>query len=55
MTVRNARGAGWQRQRRPGVWEIRVALGVHPVSGRSVYRSVTVHGDRSAAAQAQAR
>lgn len=34
---------------------MRVALGADPVSGRSAYRSVTVHGDRDAAVQAQAR
>ena len=37
------------RQRRPGVWEVRVAVGPDPVSGRSRYRSVTVHGDRESA------
>ena len=39
------RGAASLRQRSPGKWEIRVSLGPDPVSGRSAYRSVTVHGD----------
>ena len=32
------------RQRSPGRWEVRVSVGVDPVSGASVSRSVTVHG-----------
>ena len=48
------RGAGSLRQRRPGVWEVRVALGPDLVSGRSAVRSVTVHGDRRAAENARA-
>lgn len=32
------------RERRPGVWEIRVAAGTDPVTGRTVQRSVTFHG-----------
>jgi hypothetical protein len=32
------------------VWELRVALGPDLVSGRSLVRSVTVHGDRDAQA-----
>lgn len=43
------------RERRAGVWEVRVALGPDLVSGRSRYRSVTVHGDRAAAEAARAR
>lgn len=39
------RGAGSLRQRRPGRWEVRVSVGTDPVSGRSISRSVTVHGD----------
>ena len=39
------RPAGSLRQRRPGVWEIRVYLGDDPVSGDPRQRSVTVHGD----------
>jgi integrase len=47
------RGAGSLRQRRPGVWEIRVALGPDPVTGHSRVRSITVHGDRAAAQEAR--
>jgi integrase len=36
---------GTIRERRPGVWEIRVAVGTHPVTGRTTQRSVTFHGD----------
>ena len=43
------------RQRRPGVWEVRVAVGRDPVSGRSRYRSLTVHGDREVAQTARER
>jgi hypothetical protein len=39
------RGSGSLRQRGPDSWEVRVSLGPDAVSGRSVYRSVTVHGD----------
>lgn len=42
---RRRRGAGTMRERRPGVWEIRVVVGVDPLSGASVQRSFTVHGD----------
>jgi integrase len=35
---------GSLRERRPGVWEIRVAVGVDPVTGRSVQRSVRFEG-----------
>ena len=37
-------GQGTIRERRPGVWEIRVAVGVDPVSGRTVQRSFSFHG-----------
>ncbi len=47
--MRRKRGGGSMRQRRPGVWEVRVAVGRDPVSGRSQYRSLTVHGDREGA------
>ena len=40
--MRDARGGGSMRQRRPEVWEVRVAVGPDPVSGRSRYRSLTV-------------
>lgn len=33
------------RQRQPGRWEVRVSVGTDPVSGRSIYRSVTVAGE----------
>jgi integrase len=39
-----ARGTGTKRERRPGVWEIRVAAGTDPVTGRTIQRSVTFHG-----------
>ncbi len=32
------------RERSPGVWEIRVAVGADPVSGRTVQRSFAFHG-----------
>ena len=53
--MRNTRGSGSVRERRAGVWEVRVALGPDLVSGRSRYRSVTVHGGREAAEAARAR
>lgn len=37
------------------VWEVRVAVGRDPVSGRSRYRSLTVHGDREGAQAARER
>ncbi len=37
------------RERSPGVWEIRVAVGVDPVSGRTVQRSFAFHGGAEAA------
>jgi integrase len=43
------------RERRPGVWEVRVALGPDLISGRTAVRSLTVHGDRMAAELARAR
>ncbi|MHB8681434.1 MAG: tyrosine-type recombinase/integrase [Acidimicrobiales bacterium] len=43
-------GNGSLRERRTGVWEIRVAVGVDPVSGRTVQRSFAFPGD---AAQAE--
>lgn len=39
-----AKGTGTKRERRPGVWEIRVAAGTDPVTGRTLQRSVTFHG-----------
>src|SRR5664279_2905773 len=49
------RGGGSLRRRRLGVWEVRVALGPDPVSGRTRVRSVTVHGDRETAQAARER
>jgi integrase len=37
-------GQGTLREKRPGVFEIRVAVGVDPVSGRTVQRSFWFHG-----------
>jgi integrase len=53
--MRSFRGAGSLRERRPGVWEVRVALGPDPVDGRSQRRSLTVHGDQEAAVAARRR
>ena len=39
-----ARGTGTIRERRPGVWEIRIAAGTDPVTGRTLQRSVTFRG-----------
>ncbi|MGV8830324.1 MAG: hypothetical protein ACWA6U_18660, partial [Breznakibacter sp.] len=39
------KGQGTLPERRPGVWEIRVAAGTDPVTGRTIQRSVTFHGD----------
>ncbi len=39
------RGAGTLRQRKAGVWEVRVSVGPDPVTGLAVQHSVTVHGD----------
>jgi integrase len=41
---RMAWGDGTVRERSPGTWEIRVAVGVDPVSGRTVQRSFAFHG-----------
>src|SRR5689334_13918850 len=40
-------GSGSIRERRPGVWEIRVAAGTDPVTGRTLQRSVTFRGSAS--------
>src|SRR4029453_17782709 len=53
--MRSARGAGSVRQRRPGVWEVRVAQGPDPISGVSRRRSITVHGDEAVAVEARRR
>jgi integrase len=38
-------GQGSLRERRPGVFEIRIAVGIDPVSGRTVQRSFWFHGE----------
>lgn len=48
------RGAGTRRERRPGVWEIRVVVDVDPITKRSMQRSWTVRGEETAAAAMQA-
>ena len=48
------RAAGSLRQRRPGVWEVRVYLGDDPLSGQPTQRSVTVRGGLAAAEQRRA-
>jgi hypothetical protein len=53
--MNSPRGSGSLLQRRPGVWEVRVALGADPVSGRCRQRSVTVRGDCAEATQELAR
>ncbi len=45
-------GKGTRRERRPGVWENRIAVGVDPVSGRTAHRSFVFRGD---VGQAEAR
>ena len=37
------------RERRPGTWEIRLAAGTDPTTGRTLQRSVTFHGTRTEA------
>jgi integrase len=48
---RDPRGTGSLRQRRPGVFELRIAVGVDPVTHKTRQRSVTVHGTRHDAEQ----
>lgn len=48
------RGTGTRRERRRGVWEIRVVVDIDPTTKRSVQRSWTVRGDEIAAAAMQA-
>lgn len=50
--VRGRRGDGTQRERRPGVWEVRIPVAPDPVTGRRRQLSVTVAGS---AAEATAR
>jgi hypothetical protein len=48
-TTVGAWGQGSLRERRPGVFEIRIAIGVDPVSGRTVQRSFWYHGTQQEA------
>jgi integrase len=41
--------SGSLRERRPGVWEIRIAVATDPVTGRSIQRSFTTRGSRTEA------
>ena len=41
------KGTGTIRERRPGVWEVRVAAGTDPATGRTLQRSVTFRGSAS--------
>lgn len=52
---RRPRGEGTQRERRPGVWEVRVPADIDPVTGRTRHRSVTVHGAEADASATRAR
>ncbi len=46
---RASRGSGSARERRPGVWEVRVVVGFDADRNRSIQRSFTVYGDHAAA------
>jgi len=48
---RRPHGSGSLRQRRPGVFEIRIAVGVDPLTHRTRQRSITLHGTREDAEQ----
>jgi hypothetical protein len=52
---RGPRGEGTQRERRPGVWEVRVPTAPVPGAGRSRHVSVTVYGTDADAAAERAR
>ena len=41
------------RERRPGVWEVRVVVGFDAGRRRSIQRSFTVHGDAALAGRAR--
>ena len=47
--TRARRGSGSIRERRAGVWEIRVVVPNDPHTGRSIQRSFTMHGDADTA------
>jgi integrase len=51
---RSKRGGGSRRERRAGVWEIRVTTGIDPTTERSVQTSFTHHGDADSAERRQA-
>jgi hypothetical protein len=53
--VTGSRGLGSIRQRRDGVWEVRVSLGPDLISGRSEVKSLTVVGSRDTAQDARRR
>lgn len=52
---RRPRGEGTQRERRPGVWEVRVPADNDPVTGRTRHLSVTVHGTEADATATRIR
>ena len=55
VAVRRARrGSGSARERRPGVWEVRVVVGFDAGRNRSIQKSFTVYGDHAAAARRRA-
>ena len=49
-----SKGMGSLRERRPGVWEVRVAAGSDALTGRVIQRSVTFHGTAVEAEQYRA-
>lgn len=51
---RGRHGEGTRRERRPGVWEVRVVVAVDPITRRSRQRSWTVRGGEDHVAAAQA-
>lgn len=51
---RGRRGGGTRRERRSGVWEIRITTGTDPATGRSKQASFTHRGDADSAACRQA-
>ena len=53
--TRGPRGGGTQRERRPGVWEVRIPLGPDPATGRTRHRSVAVHGTSADASRVRTR
>ena len=53
VPARRRRGSGSIRERRPGAFEARVAVGMNPAGSHTRQRSITVHGTRDDA-EAQA-